>query len=52
MEKAHLAITPGRDFGQFETAQFVRFSTACSRSHLQDAIERLTELHKGWSTPA
>jgi aspartate/methionine/tyrosine aminotransferase len=52
MEKAHLAITPGRDFGQFETAQFVRFSTACSRSHLQDAIERLTELHKGWSIPA
>ncbi len=44
MGKAHLAITPGRDFGHFETANFLRFSTACAPSHLKDAIDRLGEL--------
>jgi len=41
MRQAHVAITPGRDFGQAETAQFVRFSTANSMSELQAAISRL-----------
>ena len=44
MEKAHLAITPGRDFGSFETANFVRFSTANSMAQLQEAIARLQKL--------
>ena len=44
MERAHLAITPGRDFGSFETAGFVRFSTANSMEQLQEAIARLQRL--------
>ena len=41
MRQAHVAITPGRDFGQAETAHFVRFSTANSMGELQTAIARL-----------
>ena len=41
MEHAHVAITPGRDFGQADTARFVRFSTANSMQELRTAIERL-----------
>ncbi|WP_280190889.1 pyridoxal phosphate-dependent aminotransferase [Delftia sp. PS-11] len=44
MERAHLAITPGRDFGSFETAGFVRFSTANSMEQLQEAVRRLRQL--------
>ena len=44
MERAHLAITPGRDFGSFETGHFVRFSTANSLAQLQEAIARLQRL--------
>ena len=41
MHKAHLAVTPGRDFGSYETAKFIRFSTANSLPQLKQAIERL-----------
>jgi aspartate/methionine/tyrosine aminotransferase len=41
MNQAHVAITPGRDFGSAQTQQFVRFSTASSLEHLQTAVERL-----------
>ena len=41
MNQAHVAITPGRDFGSAQTHQFVRFSTASSLEHLQTAVERL-----------
>jgi aspartate/methionine/tyrosine aminotransferase len=41
MHKAHLAVTPGRDFGTYETAKFIRFSTANSLTQLQQAIKRL-----------
>jgi aspartate/methionine/tyrosine aminotransferase len=44
LHQAHVAITPGRDFGTFETARFVRFSTANSMTELNTAIERL----KAW----
>lgn len=44
MNQAHLAITPGRDFGQAETADYVRFSTANSMEQLQEAIARLKRL--------
>ena len=47
LHQAHVAITPGRDFGGFETARFVRFSTANSMDELQTAIERL----KAWLNP-
>jgi aspartate/methionine/tyrosine aminotransferase len=44
MERAHVAVTPGRDFGHAQTADFVRFSTASSMAHLQEAIGRLEAL--------
>jgi len=47
LHQAHVAITPGRDFGTAQTAQFVRFSTANSMDELKTAIERL----KAWLQP-
>jgi aspartate/methionine/tyrosine aminotransferase len=44
MRRAHVAITPGRDFGTADTARFVRFSTASSMATLQTSIERLRSL--------
>ncbi len=41
MKRAHLAVTPGRDFGHADTARHVRFSTASSMAQLQAAVERL-----------
>jgi aspartate/methionine/tyrosine aminotransferase len=41
MKRAHVAVTPGRDFGTAETSRFVRFSTASSMAHLEEAIARL-----------
>ena len=41
MKRAHLAVTPGRDFGSSAPEQYVRFSTASSMAHLQEAIARL-----------
>lgn len=46
MHKAHLAVTPGRDFGTYETAKFIRFSTANSLDQLKEAIARLTHMLK------
>ena len=47
MEQAHVAITPGRDFGPAHGAQFVRFSTASSMEQLHTAIERLRTMLAG-----
>jgi len=44
MQRAHLAITPGRDFGSHDTTRFVRLSTANSLPQLQEAISRLRTL--------
>ncbi|KQP14353.1 pyridoxal phosphate-dependent aminotransferase [Pseudorhodoferax sp. Leaf267] len=44
MRRAHVAVTPGRDFGQATTANFIRFSTASSMAHLQEAVQRLRGL--------
>jgi len=44
MRRAHVAVTPGRDFGTAETQRFVRFSTASSMAHLQEAAARLRAL--------
>ena len=47
LEHAHVAITPGRDFGADQTARFVRFSTANSMAELHTAIARL----QAWLKP-
>jgi aspartate/methionine/tyrosine aminotransferase len=41
MQRAHVAVTPGRDFGQADTARFIRLSTANSLEQLQTAMARL-----------
>ncbi len=41
MKRAHIAVTPGRDFGQAAPERFVRFSTASSMEHLREAVARL-----------
>ena len=44
MEQANLAVTPGRDFGNADTARRIRFSTANSMEQLQEAAARLAAL--------
>ena len=44
LEYAHLAVTPGRDFGQADTARFVRFSSASSMDVLRESVQRLAQL--------
>ena len=44
MREAHVAVTPGRDFGSHETRRFIRFSTASSLPQLQEAAARLVAL--------
>ncbi len=44
MKRAHVAVTPGRDFGTAETHRFIRFSTANSMAQLQESAARLKAL--------
>jgi len=44
MQQAHVAVTPGRDFGSADTARYIRFSTASALPQLQAAVQRLQEL--------
>jgi aspartate/methionine/tyrosine aminotransferase len=44
MNRAHVAVTPGRDFGHAQTQHFIRFSTANSMAQLHAAIDRLKAL--------
>jgi aspartate/methionine/tyrosine aminotransferase len=41
MQRAHIALTPGRDFGPAWAERFVRLSFASSLPHLQAALSRL-----------
>ncbi len=44
LQRAHVAITPGRDFGRAETARYVRLSSANSMVQLEEAVFRLRRL--------
>ncbi|MDJ1163938.1 pyridoxal phosphate-dependent aminotransferase [Burkholderia gladioli pv. gladioli] len=44
LEEAHVALTPGRDFGACGADTYVRLSYAASTSDLAEAIERLGRL--------
>ncbi len=44
MERAHVALTPGRDFGHAETAHHARLSFASSMDVLQAAVRRLARV--------
>jgi aspartate/methionine/tyrosine aminotransferase len=41
MRRAHVALTPGRDFGHHGTERFLRLSFASSMAHLDQAMQRL-----------
>ncbi|WP_395060315.1 pyridoxal phosphate-dependent aminotransferase [Polaromonas sp.] len=41
MKRAHLAVTPGRDFGTMAPERYIRFSTANSMAQLKEAVARL-----------
>ena len=41
MRRAHVAITPGRDFGHHGSERFMRLSYASSMAQLHEAVERL-----------
>src|SRR5690606_21411361 len=41
MRQAHVAVTPGRDFGQAQTGQFIRLSSASAMEQLELAVQRL-----------
>jgi aspartate/methionine/tyrosine aminotransferase len=43
MQHAHVAMTPGRDFGHNGTEHHVRLSTASSLPHLAQAMQRLQQ---------
>lgn len=44
MKRAHLAVTPGRDFGTMAPEQYIRFSTANSMAQLKEAVARLEKV--------
>ena len=41
MRQAHVAVTPGRDFGNAQTARFIRLSSASSMQQLTAAVQRM-----------
>jgi aspartate/methionine/tyrosine aminotransferase len=44
MRRAHVALTPGRDFGRHGTERFVRLSYANATAQLNEAMSRLAEV--------
>jgi len=44
MQRAQLAITPGRDFGHADTQRYIRLSYASRRDLLEEAVHRLQQL--------
>ncbi len=44
MRRAHVAITPGRDFGHHRSERWVRLSYASSMAQLQEAATRLADV--------
>ncbi len=44
MRQAHVAVTPGRDFGQAQTGRFIRLSSASAMEQLELAVTRLRSL--------
>jgi len=44
MERAHVALTPGRDFGHAETGRYARLSFASAMNDLHETVQRLQRL--------
>ena len=47
LNKAYIAVAPGRDFGVNEMHKYIRFSTASSSAELEEAAHRLSQLIGG-----
>jgi aspartate/methionine/tyrosine aminotransferase len=47
MRRAHVALTPGRDFGPAAAERYLRLSFASSMDELQQAVERLRRVLGG-----
>lgn len=47
MRQAHVALTPGRDFGPAMGERYVRLSFASNLSHLEEAVRRLRHYLSG-----
>ena len=43
LKRAHVALTPGRDFGPHWSERFLRLSFASSMDHLEEAVQRLQQ---------
>ena len=52
MQRAHVALTPGRDFGPAQATRFVRLSFACSMAQLQAAAARMARELQAGPVPA
>jgi aspartate/methionine/tyrosine aminotransferase len=50
--RAHVALTPGRDFGPLMAERFVRLSFASSMAQLRVAVQRLRRELGRWPQPA
>lgn len=44
MKRTHIAVAPGRDFGQNDTEHFIRLSTASSMTSLIEAVSRMKSI--------
>jgi aspartate/methionine/tyrosine aminotransferase len=44
MKRAHVALTPGRDFGPHEADRYLRLSFASSMEQLEHALQRLARV--------
>ncbi len=44
MRQAHVAVTPGRDFGSAQTGRFIRLSSASATEQLELAVQRIAEM--------
>ena len=51
MHRAHVALTPGRDFGPAWAERFLRLSFASSMPQLEAAVARLERELQGWQKP-
>jgi aspartate/methionine/tyrosine aminotransferase len=47
LQEAHVALTPGHDFGQCSASTHVRLSYAASKADLEDGLARLGGFVRG-----
>ncbi len=47
LQRLHIAVTPGIDFGERETRKYLRFAYTRSIEHMAEGIERLKQYLKG-----